>query len=70
MAEQDRNEGMQRPDPKPHEDVTAGKGRRDEVGRSGIYPATGPHPDDLPTRTPGDFNEHGRQQKPGGEEKS
>ena len=26
------------------EDVTAGEGRKDEVGHSGIYPATGPYP--------------------------
>lgn len=27
------------------EDVTAGKGRKDEVGHTGIYPATGPYPE-------------------------
>jgi hypothetical protein len=39
------------------QDVTAGKGRRDEVGHTGIYPATGPHPEGIPVRTPGDINE-------------
>jgi hypothetical protein len=48
MAEQDK------------QDVTAGKGRRDEVGHTGIYPATGPRPEgELPVRTPGDINKHG-----------
>ena len=27
------------------EDVTARKGRREEVGHTGIYPATGPYPE-------------------------
>lgn len=39
------------------EDVTAGKGRRDEVGKTGIYPATGPYPEgDAEIVTPGDIN--------------
>ena len=39
------------------QDVTAGKGRRDEVGHTGIYPGSGPRPDgDVPVRTPGDIN--------------
>ena len=39
------------------QDVTAGKGRRDEVGHTGIYPGTGPRPEgDIPVRTPGDIN--------------
>jgi hypothetical protein len=39
------------------EDVTAGKGRRDEVGKTGIYPATGPYPEgDVEVVTPGDIN--------------
>jgi len=39
------------------QDVTAGKGRRDEVGRTGIYPGNAPRPDgDVPIRTPGDIN--------------
>jgi len=38
------------------QDVTAGAGRRDEVGRTGIYPATGPAADDAEGRTPGDIN--------------
>jgi hypothetical protein len=39
------------------EDVTAGKGRKDEVGRSGMYPATGPYPEgDAEVITPGEIN--------------
>lgn len=39
------------------QDVTAGKGRRDEVGHTGIYPGSGPRPEgDVPIRTPGDIN--------------
>ena len=35
----------------PGQDVTAGRGRRDEVGRSGIHPASGPlPPGDVPVR--------------------
>ncbi len=34
MAEKDKQQ----------QDVRAGKGRRDEVGRSGVYPMSGPHP--------------------------
>ncbi len=37
-----------------------GKGRRDEVGRSGIYPASGPAPSgDAPILTPGELVHHG-----------
>ena len=51
MAQQDR------------QDITGGKGRRDEVGHTGIYPATGPHTEgDIPVRTPGDINDG----RPGG----
>ncbi len=39
------------------EDLTGGKGRKDEVGRSGIYPATGPYPKGkTPVITPADIN--------------
>jgi hypothetical protein len=39
------------------ENVRGGAGRKDEVGRSGIYPATGPYPDgDAPIITPGEIN--------------
>jgi len=39
------------------EDVTAGKGRKDEVGHTGIYPATGPYPEgDAEIITPGEIN--------------
>ena len=36
-------------------DVTAGKGRRDEVGRSGVYPPGVDAPDDAEVITPGEF---------------
>ena len=39
------------------DDVRSGAGRKDEVGRSGIYPATGPYPPgDAPVITPGEIN--------------
>ena len=39
------------------EDVRGGKGRTDEVGRSGIYPASGPYPEgDAPFITPDEIN--------------
>jgi hypothetical protein len=42
------------------QDVTGGKGRRDEVGHTGIYPGNGPRPEgDVPVRTPGDINRGG-----------
>lgn len=45
------------PDEKRGQDVTAGAGRRDEVGTSGIYPATGPYPDgEIEILTPGALN--------------
>ena len=38
------------------QDVTAGKGRRDEVGHTGIYPASGPQAEgDAEVRTPGEL---------------
>jgi hypothetical protein len=38
------------------EDVRGGKGRKDEVGRSGIYPATAPEaPADAKVITPGEL---------------
>jgi hypothetical protein len=48
------------------EDVTAGKGRKDEVGRSGIYPATGPYPEgDTEVITPGEINQDMNREGPG-----
>ena len=48
------------------EDVTAGRGRKDEVGRSGIYPATGPYPDrDAEVITPGEINQDTHREGPG-----
>jgi hypothetical protein len=38
------------------EEVRGGKGRRDEVGHTGIYPASDPNaPADAETRTPGEL---------------
>ena len=39
------------------ENVRGGAGRKDEVGHTGIYPATGPYPDgDVSIITPGEIN--------------
>jgi hypothetical protein len=39
------------------DDVTSGAGRRDEVGRTGIYPATGPYPEGaVEVITPDEIN--------------
>ena len=39
------------------QDVTAGKGRRDEVGKTGIYPSSGPFPEgEAEIITPADIN--------------
>jgi hypothetical protein len=50
------------PEPEPREDddyVRGGKGRKDDVGRSGIYPASAPDaPADAEVRTPGEFGHH------------
>ncbi len=46
------------PEDSERQDVTAGKGRRDEVGKTGIYPSSGPRPEGpVPILTPGDINE-------------
>lgn len=51
------------------QDVTAGKGRRDEVGRSGIYPSSGPYPEGpAPVITPADINEPHDRKGPGVEQ--
>jgi hypothetical protein len=48
------------------QDVTGGKGRKDEVGRSGIYPATGPYPDgETPVITPAEINSNSQMDGPG-----
>ena len=47
------------------EDVTGGKGRKDEVGRSGIYPGSGPYPDDAEVITPGEINRGRHREGPG-----
>jgi hypothetical protein len=47
------------------QDVTAGKGRRDEVGRTGIYPSSGPLPEgDAPAIAPGEMGHLGRRNLP------
>ena len=47
------------------EDVTADKGRKDEVGRSGIYPASGPYPEgNAEVITPGEINREHRRDTP------
>lgn len=50
------------------QDVTGGKGRKDEVGRSGIYPGSGPYPDDAEVITPGEINQDRRHEGPGVEQ--
>jgi hypothetical protein len=51
--------------------VRGGKGRRDEVGKSGIYPASSPDaPADAEIRTESDLVRHeGARRTPGSEEK-
>lgn len=51
------------------QDVTRGGGRKDEVGHTGIYPATGPYPDgDAPVITPDEINRRGNLRGPGVEQ--
>ena len=65
MPQQD-NEKKQQPNQPQGQDVTAGKGRRDEVGKSGIYPGSGPFPeDDVPILTPADINSPHERPGPG-----
>ena len=47
------------------ENVTGGKRRKDEVGRSGIYPGSGPYPDDAEVVTPGEINKGRHREGPG-----
>jgi hypothetical protein len=68
MAEE-REKGDQNHDspsaPRDAQDVTAGKGRRDEVGRTGIYPSSGPLPDgDAPVIAAGDLGHLGPRSLP------
>lgn len=60
-----KNQGGQHND-----EVTQGKGRRDEVGRSGVYPESGPHPSepDAPMRTQGEWGSGPERERPGGAE--
>lgn len=57
MAEEKEPKAIEGHDEAPHQDVTAGKGRRDEVGHTPVYPATGPYPDDPDAKvlTPGEM---------------
>jgi hypothetical protein len=59
MAEKEPNT-KQTPEPREHDDyVRGGKGRKDEVGRSGIYPASAPNaPADAEVRSPGELGRH------------
>ena len=46
--------------------VRGGAGRKDEVGKTGIYPATGPYPnEEAPVITPEDINRRGNPSSPG-----
>lgn len=58
MTQNDRDQPSRPPDQPQGQDVTAGKGRRDEVGRTGIYPSGGPYPEgeQPPILTPGAIN--------------
>ena len=56
MGDQRRNEPEKRPS---DEYMKRGKGRRDEVGGSGIYPASSPDaPEDAEIRTEGELAKH------------
>jgi hypothetical protein len=45
--------------------IRGGAGRKDEVGRTGIYPATGPYPThDVPIVTPDTLNRGGSTHQP------
>ena len=49
------------------ENVRGGAGRKDEVGRTGIYPATGPYPEgDAAIITPGEINSGSTGERPRG----
>jgi hypothetical protein len=51
------------------EDVKGGAGRRDEVGHTGIYPATGPYPEgEAPVITPAEINSGTRRDDSGVEQ--
>ncbi|MBI4265120.1 MAG: hypothetical protein HY657_12160 [Acidobacteria bacterium] len=57
MAEDTRDPKSREPDKPRGQDVTAGRGRRDEVGPTGIYPSSGPYPEgETPIVTPADIN--------------
>jgi hypothetical protein len=66
MTEQRRNPETNRPD----DYMKGGKGRKDEVGGSGIYPASSPDaPGDAEIRSEGELARHkGPHQKPGDEQ--
>lgn len=58
MDKENRERSGRRDRAQQGQDVTAGKGRRDEVGKNGIYPSSGPFPEgESPsTLTPGEIN--------------
>lgn len=64
---QDERERTSRNEPQPQrQDVTAGKGRRDEVGTTGIYPSSGPYPEgEVEILTPADINAPHERKRPG-----
>lgn len=46
------------------ENARGGAGRKDEVGRTGIYPATGPYPEgEAPVITPAEINSGTRDER-------
>jgi hypothetical protein len=66
MTKREHDEPSHEPHESQGQDVTAGKGRRDEVGRTGIYPSSGPFPEgDVPIVTPGDINKPHDRKGPG-----
>jgi hypothetical protein len=65
MADQPRDERQSKQD-RQNEYMKHGKGRKDEVGGSGIYPASSPDaPANAPVRSEGELVSHkGPRQKP------
>jgi hypothetical protein len=67
----ERDKSRQSDEERERDYVKGGKGRRDEVGGSGIYPASSPDaPHDAEIRSPGDFAVHkgGRRRAPDDEQ--
>jgi len=57
----DERDTPKEPSPDPQSDyIRGGKGRKDDVGKSGIYPASAPNvPPDAEIRTEGGLAHHG-----------